>query len=412
MWPLLRMGLMLFTILPMQSRLRSAVHSRLAVFLALVAFLTVPFAARAPAQQSDKLGEIQRKQTENSSAIEDAKQELEGIQSQRQDLQVAIQGLTGQLSAANDRLVQAQAVSERYAVVALLMSIEIEKTQKELDQAKAATRRSAVLLYQRSDSSAMLDLIGSADGSGNFVEGSHYLNRVSGKRQRDAQRVGTLRQDLGEQQTKLEASRKLADDARDQATSEEQRIEGLYAQQQAALGNAASTEQTYNQKVADLGAQQAQLAADFQAESDQIAAALAAAGDTPSYGNGMFIRPIPGAPITSGFGYRTDPITGQQALHAGIDFGASCGTPIRAGGSGMVLSAGPNGGYGNATIINHGGGLATLYGHQSAFAVSAGQVVAQGQVIGYVGSTGKSTGCHLHFEVRVNGTPVNPLGYL
>ena len=396
----------------MQSRLRSAAHSRLAVFLALVAFVTVPFAARAPAQQSDKLGEIQKKQDENSTEIEDAKQELAGIQSQRQELQLAIQGLTGDLSAANDRLVQAQADSERFEVGSYLMSIQVQKTQKKLEEAKAATRRSAVLLYQRSDSSALLDLMGSADGSGDFVEGSHYLHRVSGKRHGDALRVGALRQELDDQQTKLEASRKLADDARDQATTEQQRIQGLYAQQQAALANAASAEQTYNAKVADLGAQQAQLAADFQATSNEIAAALAAAGDTPSYGNGTFIRPIAGAPITSGFGYRTDPITGQQALHAGIDFGASCGTPIRAAGSGVVLSAAPNDGYGNATVINHGGGLATLYGHQSAFAVSAGQVVAQGQVIGYVGSTGKSTGCHLHFEVRVNGTPVNPLGYL
>jgi murein DD-endopeptidase MepM/ murein hydrolase activator NlpD len=268
------------------------------------------------------------------------------------------------------------------------------------------------MLYQRSDSSAMLNLIGSADGSGDVVEASHYLQRVSDKRQRDSQRVGTLRQDLGEQQTQLEESRKLADEARDQATSEQQRIEGLYAQQQAALANAASIEQTYNAKVADLGAQQAQLAADFQAESDKIAAALAAAGDTPSYGNGMFIRPIAGAPINSPFGYRSDPFTRQQSFHSGIDFGASCGTPIRAGGSGVVLSAGSNGGYGIATVINHGGGLGTLYAHQSAVAVSAGQVVAQGQVIGYVGSTGNSTGCHVHFEVRVNGNPVNPLGYL
>jgi murein DD-endopeptidase MepM/ murein hydrolase activator NlpD len=396
----------------MQSRLRSAAHFRLAVFLALVAFVTVPFAARAPAQQSDKLGEIQKKQAETTSAIDDAKKELAGIQNQRQDLQVAIQGLAAQLSAANDRLAQAQTDSDRFAVATLLTSIQVEKTQKKLDEAKAATRRSAVLLYQRSDSSAMLDLMGSADGSGEFVEGSAYLHRISGKRHADAVRVGTLRDELGEQQTKLEASRKLADEARDQATSEQARIAGLYAQQQAALSDAASAEQTYNSKVADLGEQQAQLAQEFEATSNEIAASLAAAGNTPSYGNGRFIRPIAGAPITSGFGYRTDPITGQQALHAGIDFGASCGTPIHAGGSGVVLSAGPNGGYGNATVINHGGGLATLYGHQSAFAVSAGQTVAQGQVIGYVGSTGKSTGCHLHFEVRVNGTPVNPLGYL
>jgi murein DD-endopeptidase MepM/ murein hydrolase activator NlpD len=76
------------------------------------------------------------------------------------------------------------------------------------------------------------------------------------------------------------------------------------------------------------------------------------------------------------------------------------------------VSAGPNGGYGNATVINHGGGLATLYGHQSSIVVSVGQIIEQGQLIGYVGSTGKSTGCHLHFEVRVGGNPVNPLGYL
>jgi murein DD-endopeptidase MepM/ murein hydrolase activator NlpD len=382
------------------------------VFLALVAFVTVPFAAPAPAQQSDKLGEIQKKQAETSSEIEDARKEIEAIQAQRQELQLALQSLAGQLSAANDRLVQAQADSDRYAVASLLMSIQIEKTQKKLDEAKAQTRRSAVLLYHRSDSSAMLDLIGSADGSGDVVEASHYLERVSDKRQRDAQRVDALRQDLVEQQTKLEESRKLADEARDQATSEQQRIAGLYAQQQAALGNLASIEQTENAKVADLGERQAQLEAEFQAESDKIAAAIAAAGDGPSYGNGTFIRPISGAPIASGFGYRTDPITKQQGFHAGIDFGASCGTPIRAAGSGMVLSAGVNGGYGNAIVINHGGGLATLYGHQSAFAVSAGQVVAQGQVIGYVGSTGRSTGCHLHFEVRVNGNPVNPLIYL
>ena len=150
----------------------------------------------------------------------------------------------------------------------------------------------------------------------------------------------------------------------------------------------------------------------LQAESDRLAALIQSQGDSPVTGDGTFIRPVPG-PVTSGFGYRTDPVTHATAFHSGLDLGAPCGTPIKAAGTGSVITAGFNsGGYGNMTLINHGNGLATLYGHQSSIIVSAGQAVTQGQVIGYVGSTGKSTGCHLHFEVRVSGNPVDPSGYL
>ena len=149
----------------------------------------------------------------------------------------------------------------------------------------------------------------------------------------------------------------------------------------------------------------------MQAESDRLAALLQSSGDGPALGDGTFIRPVSG-PITSGFGYRTDPVTGGTVYHAGLDIGAPCGTPIKAAGTGSVVAAGPNGGYGNMTVINHGNGLSTVYGHQSSIIVSPGQSVTQGQVIGYVGSTGKSTGCHLHFEVRVSGNPVDPTGYL
>ena len=98
-------------------------------------------------------------------------------------------------------------------------------------------------------------------------------------------------------------------------------------------------------------------------------------------GNGQFLRPVGGS-ITSGFGNRTDPITGASAFHAGIDFGTPCGTPIKAAGNGAVVSAGWQGGYGNATIINHGGGMATLYGHQSSFAVGRRTVGDGRQTIG------------------------------
>ena len=143
----------------------------------------------------------------------------------------------------------------------------------------------------------------------------------------------------------------------------------------------------------------------------QLRGRQAGQGLAPS-GHGVLSVPIPGAPITSGFGPRVHPIYGDVRVHTGIDFGASYGTPIRAAADGVVVSAGPLGGYGNATVIDHGNGLATLYGHQSSIAVAPGQRVSRGQVIGYVGCTGLCTGPHLHFEVRVQGTPVDPMQYL
>lgn len=123
---------------------------------------------------------------------------------------------------------------------------------------------------------------------------------------------------------------------------------------------------------------------------------------------GRFIRPVSGS-ITSRFGMRYHPILHKTKLHTGVDFGAASGTPIRAAAGGVVIASCYLRGYGNTVIIDHGGGVTTLYGHMSAFGVSDGRAVSQGQVIGRVGSTGFSTGPHLHFEVRRNGTPVNPL---
>jgi murein DD-endopeptidase MepM/ murein hydrolase activator NlpD len=99
-------------------------------------------------------------------------------------------------------------------------------------------------------------------------------------------------------------------------------------------------------------------------------------------------------------------------MHEGIDLGAAYGTPIGAAAAGTAIYAGWLGGYGNLTVIDHGGGLSTVYGHQSHIGVSVGQHVEQGEIIGNIGSTGHSTGPHLHFEVRVNGQAVDPLGYL
>jgi murein DD-endopeptidase MepM/ murein hydrolase activator NlpD len=148
----------------------------------------------------------------------------------------------------------------------------------------------------------------------------------------------------------------------------------------------------------------------LQAASARIAAQIRAAqardtGPTQTPSDAGLIWPVQG-PVTSPFGWR------WGRMHEGIDIGVGYGTPIHAAAGGTVIYCGWEEGYGNFVVIDHGGNLATAYGHQSAIAVSCGQQVSQGQVIGYVGCTGHCFGPHLHFEVRVNGNPVDPLGYL
>lgn len=116
--------------------------------------------------------------------------------------------------------------------------------------------------------------------------------------------------------------------------------------------------------------------------------------------------------VTSSFGEREDPFNGEGAFHTGIDISAPYGEAIRAAGDGFVTAAGRANGYGREVIIDHGHGISTLYGHMSGFAVTAGDQVKRGQIIGYVGSSGRSTGAHVHYEVRIQNTPVNPHKYL
>jgi murein DD-endopeptidase MepM/ murein hydrolase activator NlpD len=146
-------------------------------------------------------------------------------------------------------------------------------------------------------------------------------------------------------------------------------------------------------------------------ESDQIAAELAAKQSAGEESPGLIGWPI-NASVSSGFGYRVHPIFGTRKLHTGIDLNAGAGTPIKAAESGTVIMARTWGGYGRTVVIDHGGGLSTLYAHQSSILVAEGQRVGRGDVIGYVGCTGYCTGPHLHFETREWGTPVDPMKYL
>jgi murein DD-endopeptidase MepM/ murein hydrolase activator NlpD len=172
----------------------------------------------------------------------------------------------------------------------------------------------------------------------------------------------------------------------------------------------AFNEEAYSQSLNQL-AQLRTSALSGRVQSFDVGLAPAGIHDWAALAGAPSLWPVVG-PITSSFGEREDPFNGEGAFHAGIDISATFGDPVRATADGVVQVASMASGYGREVIIDHPNGIETLYGHLSGFAITAGQEVREGQVIGYVGMSGRSTGPHLHYEVRIHNTPVNPHRYL
>jgi murein DD-endopeptidase MepM/ murein hydrolase activator NlpD len=250
-----------------------------------------------------------------------------------------------------------------------------------------------------------------------FVALRQYLNAVIETHAKVVDHYDDLQKSAAALQETVARRRAEAKAQRDVVARQKTTLTTALAAQQHSRSDAASAAAEAAELLKEVRSRRAEFQAKYnqlKAQSDAIARLLKSrqGGQSAPVGSGVLSAPIPGAPITDKFGPRVHPIFGDVRMHTGIDYGASEGTPIHAAADGVVVSAGPQGGYGNATIIDHGNTLATLYAHQSRMVVSAGQTVKRGQVIGYVGHTGFATGPHLHFEVRVNGTPVDPMKYL
>jgi murein DD-endopeptidase MepM/ murein hydrolase activator NlpD len=336
--------------------------------------------------------------------------ELQGITAHRQDLEAKVAALDRQIAEASQRVAAAEAEIADIQAQVETVQRDIDRIAAEIEASKGKFNASALALYKGGgNGTTNFTLLSTSGGAHEVIAGSKYLGENSRRFERELQRQGSLKVQLDDAQTDLRKEQAKAEDAQRVAAEERDHVTQLRSQADGERDQVAAAEQQEQQTIEGLRARKADFEAQYDAVQAQISASVSRGNPTP--GNHRFSWPVNG-PITSPFGYRNDPVLGGNRLHAGVDIGASSGTPIKAAGDGVVIMAGWNGGYGNFTLIDHGGGLATGYGHQSSIGVRVGQHVSTGEVIGNVGSTGASTGPHLHWEVRVNGTPVDPMGWV
>jgi murein DD-endopeptidase MepM/ murein hydrolase activator NlpD len=390
----------------------------MALFAAVAALSTLLVAGPAPAQdleskleaKQEKLDEVREKKGVLTSTISRYGDQIDRLTGE-------VAEIRGREEAVRTRLAAKQAELDKAVADLDLAKDHLVEMRARLKRALGALRARLVAMYETGTPDVISVLVGSTDVD-DLAARAEYINRLHGMDEAVVGRVRELRDQVRQIVDRLRTTKDQIEAARDAIATEEQ-----------ALASARSALQSHQQELvaargkrvsalAAIGEHEEELDGDVAAIQGKIAAELSTTGSMPlpagpiQGGSGGLIWPVDGA-VVSPFGGRD--IGAGYEYHPGIDIAVAEGTPIRAAASGTVIftqSEASSGGYGNYTCIDHGGGLSTCYAHQSSFAVSEGQSVSQADIIGYTGCTGYCLGPHLHFEVRINGSVTDPMGYL
>ena len=351
----------------------------------------------------ERVADAQRKEAALRSEIDSVSGQIRGLEQQVGDVSLRLAPLVHELELRELKLNRLNALFE-------VQSTRLAFLRAEYRLAISRLNRRLVAAYETQQPDTLSVLLSSRSFSA-MIDGLDYVKFVARHDREIAVEVKSARDEVAVarkhtkkaradmyRQAKIVAVRvHQVRVLRDQLVASKGRLVEAQARRKADLASLDARERADAEEIDSLQQVSAELAAKIRAAQSHSTVVRT--------GSGALAWPV-NAPITSPFGWR------WGRMHEGIDLGAAYGSPIAAAGAGTVIYAGWLGGYGNLTVIDHGGGLSTAYGHQSQIGVSVGQQVEQGQIIGNVGSTGHSTGPHLHFEVRVNGQAVDPLGYL
>jgi murein DD-endopeptidase MepM/ murein hydrolase activator NlpD len=379
----------------------------LALLVCLMAVLAA-FSGR-PAR-ADRISSLQAKISEAQVQEDRLQSDIGTIESRIRELEAQVGGVSNQLDALEHDLALQQIKLNRIRRLYQFQTQQLDFFSHEYNVSVDRLNARLIEIYE-SDQPTTLDVLMSANSLSDFLDQVDYVrdigsqdaaisNQVLGAKKRwhalraktkvTKKKVETVTRTIAVRTAEVRAEKQ-------QLLISEKGLASVRGRKKQRLASVQESKAEYLHEVAGL-----------QAASRQVAAQIQSSGSssydsTPS--SSGLIWPVNG-PVVSGFGMR------WGRMHEGIDIAVAYGTPIHAAASGTVIFSGWMDGYGNFVIIDHGGGMATAYGHQSSIAVGGGQSVSQGQVIGYVGCTGHCFGPHLHFEVRINGTAVDPLGYL
>lgn len=367
-------------------------------------------------EKQNQISSSKDKKTELQNSLSNAKKMKKELEALKNDVSAYITKIDGQLAEVEANIEEYQNLIIEKEAEIVQITIELEEALRVENEQYEAMKKRIKFMYERGDT-FYLDIMLSANGFGDFLTKANYIESLSKYDRQKLDEYTKTREWTELVKATLEAEKEVLDAAEAALEAEKATLDELMEEKKAELSNYQSqinqkTEQIADYE-ADIAAETAAIEALEAAVLEEQKAIAAASGLILIYDGGKFTWPAPSyVAITDNFGYRTDPINGRTSYHSGIDMGAPGGSPILAAYDGVVVAAAYNYSMGNYVMINHGDGLYTVYMHASKLLVKADDVVFRGEEIAKVGTTGRSTGNHLHFSVRLNGSYVNPWDYL
>ena len=367
------------------------------------------FTAVSPAFAAKSVSELKKQMEERNESIKQTEKEINAKKSEKDEAVQKRNSLDLQISAMLDDISDVEEVINEKEAEINAKNAEIEALTLQIEETNNKLKTRLKVMYEYGTTS-YLQLILESKGLSDLVTRLSVVKRVYDYDKNVIAEFINTKQQVEDARQLIVNEQKEQIEARDILEKKKSSLEALKSEKQQIIDE-------LNSDINALEKEEKQKEADYEALKKELNAALAAESSRSSKsvytGNGQFAWPSNSSTrITSSYGYRTHPISGKQSLHRGIDIGAALGSNVLAAESGTVITAGWNNSYGYYITINHGGGLVTLYAHNSKLLVSKGDKVTKGQVIAKCGSTGNSTGPHIHFEVQLNGALQNPMNYL